>query len=75
MRNESSFDAILITWMAPHDMAIDLRRNQTTHKVVSTPVIGMIVKGDDNALEGFARWLYRMHRETFRFDENRGNTI
>ena len=36
----------------PHEMAIDLRRKlKTTHKVVSTPVIGMIVKGDDNALK------------------------
>ena len=36
----------------PNDMAIDLRRKlKTTHKVVSTPVIGMIVKGDDSSLK------------------------
>ena len=48
--NESSFNAILISMALPHDMAIDLRRKlKTTHKVVSTPVIGMVVKGDENA--------------------------
>ena len=31
---------------------IDLRRKlKTTHNVLNTPVIGMIVKGDDNALK------------------------
>ena len=50
--NESSFNAILISMALPHGMAIDLRRKlKTTHKVVSTPVIGMIVKGDDHALK------------------------
>ena len=50
--NESSFNAILISMALPNDMAIDLRRKlKTTHKVVSTPVIGMIVKGDESSLK------------------------
>ena len=47
--------ALSLGWSSmalPNDMAIDLRRKlKTTHKVVSTPVIGMIVKGDESSLK------------------------
>ena len=48
--DDTGFDAILISMGLPGDVPIDLRRKlKTTHKVLSTPVVGMIVKGDDAA--------------------------
>ncbi len=46
----SSFSAILISMALPDDGAVDLRRKlKTMNNVLSTPVIGMIVKGDEAA--------------------------
>ena len=45
-----SFSAILISMALPGDSAVDLRRKlKTNHNVLNTPVIGMIVMGDENA--------------------------
>lgn len=47
---DSSFSAILISMALPNDSAVDLRRKlKTNHNVINTPVIGMIVKGDESA--------------------------
>jgi len=47
---DSSFSAILISMALPNDTAVDLRRKlKTNHNVLNTPVIGMIVKGDEVA--------------------------
>jgi CheY-like chemotaxis protein len=44
----SSFTAIIISMALPEDSAIDLRRKlKTNSNVMNTPVIGMIVKGDE----------------------------
>jgi len=46
----SSFTAIIISMALPDDSAIDLRRKlKTNSNVMNTPVIGMIVKGDEAA--------------------------
>ena len=46
----NSFAAILISMALPSDSAIDLRRKlKTNHRVLNTPVIGMIVMGDEVA--------------------------
>ena len=46
----SSFEAILISMALPDDAAVDLRRKlKTNNNVMNTPVIGMIVKGDETA--------------------------
>ena len=46
----SSFSAILISMGLPNDGAIGLRRKlKTNHRVLNTPVIGMIVMGDEAA--------------------------
>ena len=46
----NSFAAILISMALPSDSAIDLRRKlKTNHRVLNTPVIGMIVMGDEAA--------------------------
>lgn len=48
--DRSSFSAILISMALPDDGAVDLRRKlKTMNNVLSTPVIGMIVKGDEAA--------------------------
>ena len=47
---DTSFSAILISMALPNDSAVDLRRKlKTNHNVLNTPVIGMIVKGDEVA--------------------------
>ena len=47
---DSTFSAILISMALPNDTAVDLRRKlKTNHNVLNTPVIGMIVKGDELA--------------------------
>ena len=46
----SSFSAILISMALKDDSAVDLRRKlKTNHNVLNTPVIGMIVQGDESA--------------------------
>ncbi|SVD92571.1 uncharacterized protein METZ01_LOCUS445425, partial [marine metagenome] len=46
----TSFDAILISMALPDDAAVDLRRKlKTNSNVMNTPVLGMIVKGDEAA--------------------------
>lgn len=46
----SSFEAILISMALPNDLPVDLRRKlKTNHNVLNTPIVGMIVKGDDAA--------------------------
>jgi CheY-like chemotaxis protein len=45
-----SFSAILISMALPGDTSVDLRRKlKTNHNVLNTPVIGMIVQGDEAA--------------------------
>ena len=47
---DTSFSAILISMALPNESAVDLRRKlKTNHNVLNTPVIGMIVKGDEVA--------------------------
>ena len=44
----SAFTAIIISMALPDDTAVDLRRKlKTNSNVMNTPVIGMIVKGDE----------------------------
>ena len=44
------FSSILISMGLPADTAVDLRRKlKTNHNVLNTPVLGMIVKGDEAA--------------------------
>ena len=46
----TSFSAILISMALPGDTSVDLRRKlKTNHNVLNTPVIGMIVQGDEAA--------------------------
>ena len=46
----SNFSAILISMGLPNEAAIALRRKlKTNHRVLNTPVIGMIVMGDESA--------------------------
>ena len=46
------FSAILISMALPDDTAVDLRRKlKTNHNVLNTPVLAMIVKGDEPALK------------------------
>ncbi len=46
----SSFSAILISMALEGDTSVDLRRKlKTNHNVLNTPVIGMIVQGDEAA--------------------------
>ena len=46
----STFGAILISMALPGDSSVDLRRKlKTNHNVLNTPVIGMIVQGDESA--------------------------
>ncbi|MAN36267.1 MAG: hypothetical protein CMI21_01380 [Opitutae bacterium] len=48
--NQSSFSSILISMALPDDAAVDLRRKlKTNHNVLNTPILGMIVKGDEAA--------------------------
>ena len=48
--DDTSFSAILISMALPNDSSVDLRRKlKTNHNVLNTPVIGMIVKGDEVA--------------------------
>ena len=45
-----TYSAILISMALPNDTPVDLRRKlKTNHNVLNTPVVGMIVKGDDAA--------------------------
>jgi CheY-like chemotaxis protein len=47
---DTSFSAILISMALPNESAVDLRRKlKTNHNVLNTPVVGMIVKGDEIA--------------------------
>lgn len=46
----STFQAILISMALPGESSVDLRRKlKTNHNVLNTPVIGMIVQGDESA--------------------------
>ena len=46
----SGYSAILISMALPGETAVDLRRKlKTNHNVLNTPVIGMIVMGDEHA--------------------------
>lgn len=46
----NSFSAILISMALPGNSAVELRRKlKTNHKVLKTPVIAMIVQGDETA--------------------------
>jgi len=46
----NAFSAILISMALGDDSAVDLRRKlKTNHNVLNTPVLGMIVKGDEAA--------------------------
>jgi DNA-binding response OmpR family regulator len=46
----TGFSAILISMALPDETAVDLRRKlKTNHNVLNTPVLGMIVKGDEVA--------------------------
>ena len=46
----TGFSAILISMALPNETPVDLRRKlKTNHNVLNTPVVGMIVKGDDAA--------------------------
>ena len=46
----TSFSAILISMALPGETAVDLRRKlKTNHNVLNTPIIGMIVQGDEVA--------------------------
>ena len=50
MCEETSFATILISMALPNDLAIDLRRKlKTNHNVINTPVVAMIVQGDEDA--------------------------
>jgi CheY-like chemotaxis protein len=50
MCEETSFATILISMALPNDLAIDLRRKlKTNHNVLNTPVVAMIVQGDEDA--------------------------
>ena len=52
----SSFSAILISMALPADTAVNLRRKlKTNHNVLNTPVIGMIVQGDESAQKESSR--------------------
>jgi len=45
-----TYNAILISMALPNDAPVDLRRKlKTNHNVLNTPVVGMIVKGDQSA--------------------------
>ena len=47
---DTVFSAILISMALPEETAIDLRRKlKTTHNAINTPVVAMIVKGDESA--------------------------
>ena len=51
--DDTSFSAILISMALPNDSSVDLRRKlKTNHNVLNTPVIGMIVKGDEVTEKG-----------------------
>jgi len=71
----NSFAAILISMALPNDAAIDLRRKlKTNHRVLNTPVIGMIVMGDEVAQKkaldaGFADCI------TKPFDQNKTDAV
>jgi CheY-like chemotaxis protein len=71
----NSFAAILISMALPNDAAIDLRRKlKTNHRVLNTPVIGMIVMGDEAAQKkaldaGFADCI------TKPFDQNKTDAV
>ena len=71
----SGFSAILISMAMPGDSAVDLRRKlKTNHNVLNTPVIGMIVMGDENAQKkalnsGFADCLSKP------FDQNKTEAL
>lgn len=71
----NSFSAILISMALPGDSAIDLRRKlKTNHSVLNTPVIGMIVMGDEAAQKkaldsGFADCI------TKPFDQNKTDAV
>lgn len=48
----TGFSAILISMALPDETAVDLRRKlKTNHNVLNTPVLAMIVKGDESALK------------------------
>jgi len=71
----SHYSAILISMALPGDTAIDLRRKlKTNHRVLNTPVVGMIVMGDQAAQKkaldaGFADCI------TKPFDQNKTDAV
>ena len=50
MCEETTFATILISMALPNDLAVDLRRKlKTNNNVLNTPVVAMIVQGDEDA--------------------------
>ena len=50
MCEETTFATIMISMALPNDLAVDLRRKlKTNHNVLNTPVVAMIVQGDEDA--------------------------
>ena len=50
MCEETNFATIMISMALPNDLAVDLRRKlKTNHNVLNTPVVAMIVQGDEDA--------------------------
>ena len=61
----SGFSAIMISMALPGDSAVDLRRKlKTNHNVLNTPVIGMIVMGDENAQKKALDWICGLCQQT-----------
>ena len=62
---EHEFCAIVISCSLPDDAAVDLRRKlKTNPKSSKTPVVGMLIKGDENAHRlatdsGFSHFIYK----------------
>ena len=50
MCEETNFATIMISMALPNDLAVDLRRKlKTNHNVLNTPVVALIVQGDEDA--------------------------
>ena len=62
---DKKFSAILISYSLPDETALELRRKlKTNPKSSKTPVVGILIKGDDNALKsatdsGFSSFIYK----------------
>ena len=62
---DKKFSAILISCSLPDETALELRRKlKTNPKSSKTPIVGILIKGDDNALKsatdsGFSSFIYK----------------